>query len=173
MSLLASLASTPYIFSSNIADQINRQVAKLAILSVQKKSIMSDLKLQNMQMQQYGNQKHFMLAGSTEGIAGANLQKRVNEVVKLHNGNARSFQIQSPEKEDRLTRISMNISLKANIVSLQKILHDLETGAPFVFIEDIVIQAPDNNSGTGNTFQRKQLDITMKIIGYFSQNKSI
>ncbi len=170
---LGCLAVAPYVYRISMQDQVDSQEILLTKLGLQTKRIMADLERQKQQVEQYGEQTLFLLEGSTTGIAGANLQKRVTEVVKQHNGNASSFQIQSPEKENELTRIVMNISLRADIVSIQKILHELETGTPFIFIEDMTIQAQEKNTGSSPALQRQKLDISMKIIGYFENNKNI
>lgn len=167
------MAVAPYLYSISMSEKIDVQNTNLVKLQLLQKTLIADLKRNKEKMQQYGKQKRFLLKGTTLGIAGANLQRRVAEVIKRNNGNARSFQIQSPEKETGLTKIVINISLSADIVSVQKILHELETGTPFIFIDDMVVQSTETQTGSSTSFQRKKLDISMKTIGYFAQEKSI
>lgn len=82
------------------------------------------------------------LIGKTITIGGAALQARVEAAVKEAGGVVLSSQIdlQGPQAAEGF--ISLTESLEINQASLQTFLYDLEAGMPYIFIENLAIQAP-------------------------------
>ena len=82
------------------------------------------------------------LSGKTVTIAGAALQERVEAAVKKAGGNVLSSQIdlQGPHSAEGFIRLTE--SLEIDQASLQPLLYDLEAGMPYLFVENLAIQAP-------------------------------
>jgi general secretion pathway protein M len=82
------------------------------------------------------------LSGKTITIAGAALQERVEAAVKKAGGNVLSSQIdlQGPHAAEGF--IDLTESLEIDQDSLQPLLYDLEAGMPYLFVENLAIQAP-------------------------------
>ncbi len=82
------------------------------------------------------------LSGKTITIAGAALQERVETAVKKAGGNVLSSQVdlQGPHSAEGF--ISLTESLEIDQASLQSLLYDLEAGMPYLFVENLAIQAP-------------------------------
>ena len=82
------------------------------------------------------------LSGKTITIAGAALQERVEAAVKKAGGNVLSSQIdlQGPHSAEGFIRLTE--SLEIDQASLQPLLYDLEAGMPYLFVENLAIQAP-------------------------------
>ena len=82
------------------------------------------------------------LSGKTVTIAGAALQERVETAVKKAGGNVLSSQVdlQGPHSAEGF--ISLTESLEIDQASLQSLLYDLEAGMPYLFVENLAIQAP-------------------------------
>ena len=82
------------------------------------------------------------LSGKTITIAGAALQERVEGAVKKAGGNVLSSQIdlQGPHSAEGF--IGLTESLEIDQASLQQLLYDLEAGMPYLFVDNLAIQAP-------------------------------
>jgi general secretion pathway protein M len=82
------------------------------------------------------------LGGKTITIAGAALQERIETAVKKAGGNVLSSQIdlQGPHAAEGF--VSLTESLEIDQASLQPLLYDLEAGMPYLFVENLAIQAP-------------------------------
>ncbi len=82
------------------------------------------------------------LIGKTITIAGAALQERVESAVKKAGGNVLSSQIdlQGPRSAEGF--VGLTESLEIGQVALQPLLYDLEAGMPYLFVENLAIQAP-------------------------------
>jgi general secretion pathway protein M len=82
------------------------------------------------------------LLGKTITIAGAGLQERVESAVKKAGGNVLSSQIdlQGPRSAEGF--VGLTESLEIGQAALQPLLYDLEAGMPYLFVENLAIQAP-------------------------------
>jgi general secretion pathway protein M len=88
------------------------------------------------------------LDGQTVTLAEAALQQRVVSAVTAAGGNVLSSQIEpggSDAKKDFLTLIA---SCEIDQQGLQPLLYDLEAGMPFLYIDQLVLQAPQAVSGS-------------------------
>ena len=82
------------------------------------------------------------LAGKTITIAGAALQERVESAVKRAGGNVLSSQIDLQRPNSGAGFVGLTESLEINQPALQPLLYDLEAGMPYLFVENLAIQAP-------------------------------
>ncbi len=82
------------------------------------------------------------LSGKTITIAGAALQERVEAAVKKAGGNVLSSQIDLEGPRAAEGFVGLTESLEIDQASLQPLLYDLEAGMPYLFVENLAIQAP-------------------------------
>jgi general secretion pathway protein M len=82
------------------------------------------------------------LSGKTITVAGAALQERVESAVKKAGGNVLSSQIDLQGSHSAEGFIGLTESLEIDQASLQQLLYDLEAGMPYLFVENLAIQAP-------------------------------
>jgi general secretion pathway protein M len=82
------------------------------------------------------------LEGQTVTVAGAALLQRIGGAVSRVGGNVLSSQVELQRADSQDGWIGLVVSCDVNLESLQKLLYDLETGMPFVFIDQLVVQAP-------------------------------
>jgi len=86
------------------------------------------------------------LEGATVTVAGANLLQRVAGAVVKLGGNVLSTQLDVQGTASRSGRLSMIASCEIEQSQLQKLLYELEAGMPFLFVDQLVVQTPLNNS---------------------------
>jgi general secretion pathway protein M len=90
------------------------------------------------------------LEGATVTIAGATLLQRVAGAVVKFGGNVLSTQLDMQGPQTRTGFLSMIASCEIEQAQLQQLLYDLEAGMPFLFVDQLVIQTPLAESGSGN-----------------------
>jgi general secretion pathway protein M len=82
------------------------------------------------------------LGGSTLNVAAAALLQRVGAVVHKVGGNVVSSQVDLDSARSKNGWIGLTVSCNVQQASLQPLLYDLEAGMPFLFIDQLVVQAP-------------------------------
>jgi general secretion pathway protein M len=89
------------------------------------------------------------LEGATVTIAGAALLQRVASAVTKHGGNVLSSQLDLQGTQAKAGFVSMVASCEIDQPALQPLIYDLEAGMPFLFVDQLAVQAPTVTSGEG------------------------
>ena len=89
------------------------------------------------------------LEGATVTVAGAALLQRVAGAVTKLGGNVLSSQLDVQGTHAKAGFVSMVASCELDQPSLQPLIYDLEAGMPFLFIDQLAVQAPTTSSGEG------------------------
>jgi general secretion pathway protein M len=90
------------------------------------------------------------LEGATVTVAGAALIQRVAGAVTKFGGNVLSTQVELKGTQSKAGFLSILASCEIDQVGLQQLLYDLEAGMPFLFIDQLVVQAPSTTSNSGS-----------------------
>jgi general secretion pathway protein M len=91
-----------------------------------------------------------VIAATTETVAASQLQKNILTSLEETGGSIHSIQAEATADttNDGLRRLNAQTTFDSSMDSLQKILFELETAVPFIFINSIVVQpAPSSASG--------------------------
>ncbi len=83
------------------------------------------------------------LEGQTVTVAGAALLQRVSDAVTKVGGNVLSSQVDVKEAQQKAGLVTMVASVELGQPDLQKLLYDLEAGMPYLFVDQLTVQAPD------------------------------
>jgi len=89
------------------------------------------------------------LEGATVTVAGAALLQRVAGAVTKLGGNVLSSQLDVQGTQAKAGFVSMITSCELDQPALQPLIYDLEAGMPFLFIDQLSVQAPTTLSGEG------------------------
>lgn len=89
------------------------------------------------------------LEGGSASLAGAALLQRVAAATKRVNGNTLSSQVDLLGPKSKAGFITATSSFEIDPVQLQPLLYDLEAGMPFLFVDELVIQAPSATTQGG------------------------
>jgi general secretion pathway protein M len=101
-----------------------------------------------------------LVESPTQGIAGAQLQGYLSQLVAAQHGTLISAGVQSPARsDDAAESIRVLATLDVSSVSLQALLHRLETGVPYVFIDALTVQAPGLVQGNDDPALRVTLTV--------------
>jgi general secretion pathway protein M len=83
------------------------------------------------------------LEGQTVTLAGASLLQRVAGAVTQVGGNVLSSQVDVQDAQTKNGLVSLVASIELTQPDLQKLLYDVEAGMPYLFVDQLVVQAPD------------------------------
>jgi general secretion pathway protein M len=87
------------------------------------------------------------LEGQTVTVAAAALLQRVASSVTRLGGNVLSSQVELEGAQSKNGYISLIASCEIEQPALQQLLYDLEAGMPFLFVDQLVAQAPVASAG--------------------------
>ena len=169
--LLAGLGAAPYLRLMWLDNGIAESRRNLDGLGKQMNS-KAALKKENGELTLLGRDASILLKGETVGIAGANLQKLISNIVTEYGAGASSFQILPAADDGNLMRISLNLSINVGIDGLRDILHRFETGTPLVFINSISARAPDNLKEPDPDYIGP-LSVTLEVSSFAVKNGSL
>lgn len=105
------------------------------------------------------------LEGASEALVAADLQNRVKTVVQDNGGVLNSTQILETTSESGFRRLAVRVRMSAGMDAIYKVLYELETQRPFLFIDNIDINArtvrlPDRKRET------VELIVTFDLFGF-------
>ena len=84
------------------------------------------------------------LEGATVTVAGAALLQRVTGAVTKLGGSVLSSQVDLQGTEAKAGFLSVIASFEIDQPGLQQLVYDVDAGMPFLFIDQLVVQAPSN-----------------------------
>lgn len=82
-----------------------------------------------------------LLSGANESLAGADLQRRVNQIAVQNGAVIRSTQPLPAQDERGFRRISIRIAMEGGTAALQKIFYTLESSPTLLFIDGVQIRS--------------------------------
>jgi hypothetical protein len=113
-----------------------------------------------------GDSGVLMLQGETAGIAGAALQRLVNDRVGAAGGQASSFQLLPARESGGTTRLALGFAMRIDMGGLRDVLHAIETGEPLLFVDDVAIRTAENATGQAEGDVPAPLEVTMQVSGF-------
>jgi general secretion pathway protein M len=94
------------------------------------------------------------LEGPTVTVAGAALLQRVATAVQGVAGTIQSSSVDVNGSQTRAGFVSLLVSCELQQSALQKLLYDVEAGMPFLFVDQLDVQAPQINAATPDAGQK-------------------
>jgi hypothetical protein len=106
------------------------------------------------------------LSGETDALAGAALQRLVATTVEEAGGRVEESEISRPEEpEGEPGAVRLRVTFDADIVGLQRIIFDLETGAPILTLEALTVEAKEAATAE-EANENPTLSVVMLVRGY-------
>ena len=110
------------------------------------------------------------LPQSAPSLAAAELQQRVKAVVEAVGGTLRSTQALPPTEEGGAVKVTVSAAMTGDTESLRKILYELESQTPLLFVDNLDVTARENRprlpSGQLASYTRVQLNVQFEVSGY-------
>jgi general secretion pathway protein M len=109
--------------------------------------------------------KYFLRSGAA-ALSAAEAQEYVRGMVESAGGRLVTMQALPAKEEGRYRQVSAQVQLAANIQSLRRILHAIETHVPMLFIENLTVktQVPGNYKPPPGT--EPEMFVTFDMHGY-------
>jgi general secretion pathway protein M len=86
------------------------------------------------------------LEGQTVTIAGASLLQRITESIVRAGGSVDSSEINTQESQLKNGYLKGMAIFEIEQTALQTFLYDIEGGMPFLFVDELVVNAPSSNT---------------------------
>ena len=110
------------------------------------------------------------LSQSAPALAAAELQQRVKAVVEAAGGTLRSTQALPPVEEGNAVKVTVSVAMTGDTGSLRKILYDLESQTPLLFVDNLEVTARETRprlpDGRVASYTRVQLNAQFEVSGY-------
>jgi hypothetical protein len=107
------------------------------------------------------------LAGETEALAGAALQRLAANTIETAGGRLEESEVSRPEgAEGEPGSVTLRVSFDADIVGLQRVIFELETGAPILFVQGLTVESKDVGAG-GEGNENPLLSVVLVLRGYW------
>src|SRR5215467_7281198 len=110
------------------------------------------------------------LDASTQGLAGAQLQAHVAQAASAQQAALVTSGLEPTKREDTPDTIRLQATIEVGLVALQAILHRLESGTPYVFVEALAIQ-PAGAAG-GRPAEDPLLRTTLSVRAFWRKGSS-
>ena len=108
----------------------------------------------------------FYITGETESVAAAALQDLFRELAARSGAEVKSIQSLTPKGEEGLDRVAVRVALAATSESLYALLHGLEGGTPYIFIENMELQMQRKSGGLGKIDETGKLTLRLDLYGF-------
>ena len=112
------------------------------------------------------NPARFFLKNSASNLAGSELQDLVRAAVEKGGARLTSVQVAAPKDDGRYRQIVLNVQIIANIMTLQKTLHALEGGQPYVFVDNLRINSTQFRGARPNPGLEPEVTVQLDVSAY-------
>jgi general secretion pathway protein M len=88
----------------------------------------------------------YFLEGTSVTVAGAALLQRVIGIVTQHGGSVLSSQLDMQGSQSKDGFLTVMVSCVMEQAALQQTIYDVEAGLPFLFVDQLDVQAPQSSA---------------------------
>ena len=85
--------------------------------------------------------KRFFLRTGAAALSAAEAQEAMRGIIEGGGGRLITMQAPSTRDDGRYRQVTVNVQLTANIQTLRKILHRVESGTPLLFIDNLMVRS--------------------------------
>jgi hypothetical protein len=111
--------------------------------------------------------RRFFLRNTAPNLAGAELQELVRAAIESNAGRITTSQNQGPRDEGRFRQIIVSVQFFATTPALQKILYAIETGPPYLVVENMTLRPLNAFRGFKPVAgQEPELNVQLDVAGF-------
>jgi general secretion pathway protein M len=107
-----------------------------------------------------------VLQGTNESIAAAQLQDRLKASIEGAKGELKSTQMLPARDDGKFRRITVRAQVSLKMAALQRALYDVESAAPFLFLDNVSIRVRSSPRDRDQAAQDPVLDVSFDLSGY-------
>lgn len=106
------------------------------------------------------------LMGTNPEIVAAQLQDTVRQIAGAAGVSLRSSQTLDPTPEAGFLRIGLTLELGASAAGLERVLYQLETAQPRLFVDQFSVRLPEDGSAPIGPDGQPQFTVRLTVSGY-------
>lgn len=106
------------------------------------------------------------IGGASAELAAANIQNITRSVIEGRAGQVRSAQNLAPVTADGFQKIEIQYDVTLPMTKLKEIAYQIETSAPYLFLDSVDIRAPENWQIGPYQTDPPNLDVRWTVRGY-------
>lgn len=106
------------------------------------------------------------LEGQNETLVAAALQERLKSAVAQTGGRLNSTQVLAGKKNGKTERVAVRGQMQMTVAALQRVLYELESGSPYLFIDNLDVRPMVNPRGPQASDADGLLDVHFDVYGY-------
>ena len=111
--------------------------------------------------------RRFFLKNTAPNLAGAELQELVRTAIEGNGGRITTSQNQTPRDDGRFRQITVSVQFFATTPSLQKILYAIESGPPYLLVENMPLRPLNAFRGfKPQAGQEPEVNVQLDAAGY-------
>ena len=118
------------------------------------------------QLKRWRSSDAHYLKSNSAALAAAELQRLVKRIIVAKNAEVVSTQILTTRQEEGFDRVSLKVRIRGELENIVQAFHVIETGEPFVFLDNVSVRASRGRRRRGQTPTQQTMDIDMELIGY-------
>jgi len=115
------------------------------------------------------------LKSTSESLAAAEIQQLIKGIIVPTDGEILSTQIINKKSDEPIQQITLKVRLRGNLSSLVTILYKIETGNPYLFIENLNIRSRITSRRRVRNREIEKtptvLDVQFDVSGYIRGDK--
>jgi len=114
------------------------------------------------------------LAGPEDSIIVANLQTQLSSLITARNAELSSARALPPKSRDGLEYLGLGLQIRAELKSIQQVLHAIETGTPLLFVERATLRLDERGAAAVRARNAESIaPITLEIDVYGAKWPSV
>jgi hypothetical protein len=107
------------------------------------------------------------LAGPEDAIIVADLQTRLRSLITARNAELSSARALPPKSRDGLEYLGVGLQIRAEMKSIQEVLHSIEIGTPLLFVERADLRLDERGAAAGRARNPESVaPMTLEIAVY-------
>lgn len=110
--------------------------------------------------------RKFYLKSAVPALAAAQIQEIAKTVIEAQSGKITSIQIVPHKDEAGYRQIAVNLQFSGSIASIQKILYELETRQPYLFVGNLSIRSRLMGNYRAIAGVEPEYFVQLDLIGY-------
>jgi hypothetical protein len=110
------------------------------------------------------------LSAPTQGLAGAQFEAYLQQTAAAQHATVISSGLDPSRHDDRPDAIRLQATLDMNLEALQRMLYQLESGTPYVFVDSLSVQIP--GSGAQRAVEDPLLRVTLGLRAIWQREKA-
>jgi general secretion pathway protein M len=110
--------------------------------------------------------RKFFLRNSQPALAAAEVTESLRQVIESSGGRLVGIGTPASKDDGRYRQITVNVQFTANMAAVRRVLHSLESGTPYLFVENLMVRSQVNANHKPAPGQEPEMFITFDLNGY-------